>query len=145
MIARDNEVGLLADEVPAARLVSLAQSALESKERDAKWQLVIRLKKLQWKTEIEQLLLAFVKDVDEYVRRRALLTLADCKSEHTERLAEIAWQSGDEYQRIAALHALYKVGSGLLPGYLQLADTDGRQFVVMRARDIRDRNGEYAG
>jgi len=141
-VARDNETELLAGQVPNDRLLLFARAALISEERDAKWQLVIRLPQLSWNAEIEELLLLFAADESEYVRRRAMLALADCKSVHAERLAEAAWETGEQYQRIAALHALHKVNSGLLQGYLQLADKDGRQFVVKNAQDIRQQHGD---
>ncbi len=137
-MARDNEVELLADEVPDQKLVKLAQAALVSSENDAKWQLTYRLVKLPFNSEIENLLLAFASDPCEYVRRRAMLTLAQCNSSHAARLAEEAWVTGDEYQRIAALHVFYRVKSPLLQDYLSLAIQDGRQYLVKNVENIRN-------
>src|SRR5215470_12934071 len=47
-IARDNEVELLASEVPHGKLLGLARASVVSQEHHAKWQLEIRLSKLKW-------------------------------------------------------------------------------------------------
>lgn len=83
------------------------------------------------------LLIHFAYDADEYVSRRALIALGKLKSERTEQLAERAWQTGHEYQRIAALWALKDVGSSKLGDYLLQAEEDGREYVVRNAIEIR--------
>ena len=77
-IARDNEGEYLAQEVALNidALLKLSELAIASPERDAKWQLAAQLGDLsRRKQEAEALLLKLVDDHDEYVSRRALLSL----------------------------------------------------------------------
>lgn len=143
VIARDNETMLLAAEVPKEKLVKLAKAALVSEETHAKWQLVGRMESLPFGREVEDLLLQFAADRHEYVRRRALLALAEHRSVHAERLAEQAWATGDEYQRMAALRAFFQLKSPLLRHYLKLAVEDGRQYLTQTANRISQGEGEY--
>lgn len=139
-LARDNEVEVIAEELCGRTdaLLMLAARALGSDEADAKWQLAVNLGNLNERVpEAEALLIQFVQDLDEYVSRRALLALANLKSEETETFAERAWQTGHEYQRIAALWALKDIGSSKLHDYLRQADEDGREYVVRNAAEIR--------
>jgi HEAT repeat protein len=89
------------------------------------------------KTSAEALLLILVNDEDEYVSRRALLALGALKSLHAESLAEKAWLSGHEYQRIAALWVLKDIASSKLAEYVLLAGEDGRKYLVNNAREIQ--------
>lgn len=100
----DNECEDLADEIEENSdvLIKLANLALSSSEDDAKWQLADRLGNLS-NEPAESLLLKFVNDKDEYIRRRALNALGRMKSPYAEALAEKSWETGEEYQRIAAL------------------------------------------
>ena len=75
---------------------------------------------------ISQLLLRFNVDNDEYVSRMAMLALANIESAHTEKLAVKAWKTNDEYQRIAALWAIWRIKSPNLPKYIEAAKQDGR-------------------
>ena len=137
-IARDNEMewisGQLAGKPDA--LLELARLAIDSSEPDAKWQVAVQLGALSTnREEGELLLLRLVDDEDEYVSRRALLALGALKSQHAERLAERAWRTGHEYQRIASLWVLKDVAPSKLMHYVRLADEDGRKFVVENAHD----------
>jgi hypothetical protein len=79
IIARDNEMENLVTELAkdTSRLLSIAQFAIQEAERDAKWQLAVELGKVQTQSaQAEEHLLSFVRDADEYVRRRALMALA---------------------------------------------------------------------
>lgn len=138
-IARDNEVERIADELagrPAA-LLELARQAIGSSERDAKWQLAVQLGALSTdKEDAETLLLRLVDDEDEYVCRRSLLALGALKSVHAECLAERAWLTGHEYQRIAALWVLKDVAPTKFAQYVRLAKEDGRKFVVENALQV---------
>ena len=80
----------------------------------------------------------FVEDENEYVNRRALLSLGILKSSKAESLAERAWASEQEYQRIAALWVLKYVSSSKLPEYLQRAKKDGRKYVIQNALEIQN-------
>ncbi|WP_321849540.1 HEAT repeat domain-containing protein [Burkholderia diffusa] len=120
-------------------LLALARASIDASEPNAKWQLAARLGGLgshAAEAEAEALLLRLVDDEDEYVRRRALLALGALKSTHAEALAERAWHTGHEYQRIAALWVLKNIQSGKLVQYVKLAEADGREYVVRNARDV---------
>jgi len=139
-LARDNEVEVIADDLGSRSdaLLTLAARAIHSAETDAKWQIAAKLGELnEHKLEAEALLMHYVQDADEYVSRRSLIALGRLKSGKAESFAERAWQTGHEYQRIAALWALKDVGSSKLNDYLLLAEEDGREYVVRNAAEIR--------
>ncbi len=128
-IARDNEAERIIEEVaedPAA-LLSLARAAVASSEHDAKWQFAAALGEIpgDGRKAAEALLLILVEDRDEYVSRRSLLALGRLKSAQAEALAERAWNSGNEYQRAAALAVLKDLDSAKLERYLDLARQEG--------------------
>jgi HEAT repeats len=92
----DNECEDLADEIEENPdvLIKLANLALNSLEDDAKWQLADRLGNLSNETA-ELLLLKFVDDKDEYVRRRALSALGRMQSPYAE--AQVLNRSGTQF------------------------------------------------
>ena len=114
----------------------------------AKWQIAWQLGQLGLSLpRVEPLLLHLTDDEDEYVRRRALLALADVGSAHAADadLIERIWNSDvpwNEYSRMAVLYALWKVGSPYLDRYLALADTDRRHTLVEYAARVRAGNPE---
>ncbi|MES2952806.1 MAG: hypothetical protein V4858_30110 [Pseudomonadota bacterium] len=119
------------------KLLAISREALRCDDPDAKWPLAVELGALhEQKTAAELILIGFVHDEDEYVSRRALLSLAKMKSDRTESLAERAWGTGHLYQRIAALSALQTVSSKKLQEYVERAYEDGREYVVQNARKI---------
>ena len=137
-IARDNECELIIEAAARSpeQLLALADAALEKGEPDARWQIASRLGEATIGTaEVEARLLRFADDPDEYVSRMALLALGRLRSPHAEAVAERAWLSGREYQRIAALHVLKAVNSNLLARRLDEAIRDGREHLVMNARE----------
>ena len=139
-IARDNEIEYLVDELSEVpeRLLFLSSYALTSEEPDAKWQLAMKLGDLvEFKDKAEELLVKFVEDENEYVSRRALLSLGRLKSSFAESLAERAWNTGHEYQRIAAMWVLKYVNSEKLASYLEKAEEDGRFYVLQNANEIK--------
>jgi hypothetical protein len=139
-IARDNETEYIAEQLSGKGegLLKLARLSVGSSEPEAKWQLAVLLGQLSSdKTSAEALLLILVNDEDEYVSRRALLALGALKSLHAESLAEKAWLSGHEYQRIAALWVLKDIASSKLAEYVLLAGEDGRKYLVNNAREIQ--------
>ena len=140
-LARDNEMEYLAKELArdTNRLLKLAFYAIQSSESDAKWQLAVQLGVAGCpKEDAESLLLHFVEDENEYVKRRTLLSLGILKSSKAESLAERAWATGHEYQRIAALWVLKYIASSKLPEYLQRAKKDGRKYVIQNALEIQN-------
>lgn len=138
VIARDNEDGVVADQLTEDQALVLAEASIHSSERDAKWQLAVRLSTFPLAAGLERILLALANDADEYVRRRALMALADVGSRGSVPLAMKAWESCEEYQRMACLHVLQRLNSPRLPAYLALAEQDGRQYLVGVARKIRE-------
>jgi HEAT repeats len=139
VIGWDNECEYLTDQIEENSdvLIKLADLALNSAQYDAKWQLADRLGNLATESA-ELLLLKFVNDEHEYVRRRALLALGRMKSPQAEALAEKSWETGEEYQRIAALWVLNDISSNKLLDYLQKAIEDGRHFVLRNAHQIQE-------
>ena len=139
-IARDNELEVIADAAAenANTLIAVARAALEKGHRDARWQLAARIGAVVYdRDESIWLLSQFINDQDEYVRRRALIALGDLRAEEVEACSERAWATGEEYQRIAALHVLAKIGSARLDRYLLLANEDGREYVLAAAERAR--------
>jgi len=144
-IARNNEVEFLSNEIrerfePA--FMTLARAALTRGEWEARWQIANQLGDLDGAAggEPEQLLLHYVEDEIEYVRRRALGALARIGSPEVERLALKAWHRPDEYQeysRMMALSCLQHIRSSKLDSLLCEAETDGRQYLSASARRIR--------
>jgi hypothetical protein len=138
VIARDNENGLVMGLLSESQAFALASFSMAEGEPGAKWQLAVRLGKLPIGDETEQLLLDFATDSDEYVRRRAMMTLADLGYKSAERLVVTAWNTGNEYQRMAALHVLERLNSAQLNEYLELASADGREYLAKTVERIRD-------
>lgn len=150
-VARDNEDEVLASALAAypEHLLVAALASVEGGERDAKWQLAEVLTHAV-PERAHAVLERLSVDDDDYVRRRVLLLLARLGSPLVEPLAERAWQSGDEHQRIAALGALHEVGSPrldeLLDELLARAEADGRPLLAGRARSVREaREAREAG
>lgn len=139
ILARDNESEILIDELSKHRkcFFFLLKEAVGCDEPDAKWQFADRLGNVDYKfDDVEPFLVLFLKDSNEYVRRRALLALARIGSTQTEAWAEVAWNTGDEYQRIAALHSLHMIGSNRLEHFIALARQDGREFLLKNAAEL---------
>lgn len=148
-LARDNKDEHLAEETRLrypATLIALAKAALLGGEFDARWQLADQLGYLDHHLgDVERLLLAFVRDEDEYVRRRALKSLARVGSPAAERLALEAWNRPDEHQewaRMGALDCLRRIGSSHLENLLAEAERDGRQYLRDFAKRIRQERGD---
>jgi hypothetical protein len=144
ILARDNETEMLKEELILRPpiLLSLATAGLQSSENDARWQLADALGNVELsENQAEQMLEEYCRDENEYVSRRALLALARRRSAKVEPLAIRAWETGHEYQRIAALEALASCNSSLLPTYLKLARQDGRQHLVSNAFKLDEPGG----
>lgn len=145
LLARDNESEFLKDELVArpAHLLSIAGAALGSDEPDARWQVAVALGGVGAPdADVVPILEKFLEDQDEYVSRRALMAFARRKSTNVDPWAIRAWETGDQYQRMATLDALARSGSKLLVTYLDSAEVDGREYLVRFARELRDRGLE---
>jgi HEAT repeats len=139
IIARDNEAEELVAHVAEYpnTLIILAEKALSSSEWNAKWQIAVELSRLEMVSpKIEGLIFQFAHDTDEYVRRRAFMALADIGSVQSLQLVDEAWKSQHEYQRIAVLYVLSKLHSPLLQEYVNLAQVDGRPYLLSHATRI---------
>lgn len=90
------------------------------------------------KTDAIKVLEICIGEKEEYISRKALLSLAKLGSDTVESHAENAWNTGLSYQRIACLHALNIINSSKLPEYLDYASNDGRLFVVQNMIEIRN-------
>lgn len=141
-LARDNEAEVLKDELVQrpGHLLALARAATQGAEADAKWQVADALGRTAANdADVEPLIEGFLQDLDEYVSRRALSALARREAVQFDDWAVRAWDTGHEYQRMAALDALATRRSPLLGRYLDLADADGREYLVGLANGIRSR------
>jgi hypothetical protein len=88
------------------------------------------------------------RDEHEYVRRRALESLAKVGSPAVEELALDAWHRPDEDQehaRMMVLHCLDHIGSLLLEPLLAEAERDGRQYLREFAQGLRPRRSPEKG
>lgn len=138
-LARDNELERLKEELAErpGHLLALARHGLQSPEHNARWQLADALATLGCDhPEAADLLEQFVLDQDEYVRRRALLALGRLDAPRAEELALRAWDTGLEYQRIAALCVLEEISSPLLRNFLEQAAEDGHEALIANAARI---------
>lgn len=99
LIARDNEMQTLIEEIAKRPedVLYLAKNAVSYPDYHAKWQLAVELGELDaYKDAALKLLLLFAYDEDMYVRRRAMISLANLGSAQVEELAANAWKHGDE-------------------------------------------------
>lgn len=140
-LARDNEDEVLLGELldHPGILLRLAAAAVVYPDYEARWQVAHALGHLN-KSPVEcdaVLRVLATTDEEEYVRRRALLALGNRRSPLAEPLALGAWDTGQEYQRIAALEVLYQVHSSHLSRILEAAQHDSREAVRAWAAWIR--------
>jgi hypothetical protein len=139
-VARDDEIQDLSREMAETPelFLQFAHAVVLSNEPNAKWQIADRLSLYSnQKIEVESLLTILSNDAHEYVRRRALLALAELNSSHTEALAKKAWESGHEYERMAVLSALKAISSSALDHYLTEASKDGRKSLLEHVEQIQ--------
>jgi HEAT repeat protein len=148
LIARDNEfqrlVRLVAED--PMRLLFVARASLAHSDRDARWQIAVELGRIKRRNELrhtaEDLLLLLVQDKDEYVRRQALMALANLRSSHVGRLATEIWNIEHESQqwaRMAVLWSLKHVRSPLFEAFLTEAESDPRPYLAEYARKMRQK------
>ncbi len=139
VLARDNETEDLKRELAKRpdHLLTLARAGTGSVERDARWQLAAALGSVGAEEGgVLPLLEIYAADDDEHVNRRALIALGQRKAPIAEELAQRAWDTGHEYQCMAALGVFHNLGSPLLPAYLKLAEQDGRQYLAGFAKKL---------
>lgn len=150
-IARDDENTHLMKSLARKQkdFLHLAEYAVTSSERDARWQFAAELGGLDADLpRVEKLLLRYAHDDEEYVRRMALMSLADIGASNLEELAISAWNVAEawdtesEYQRMAVLYTLNKIDSPQLDAYLALSEADGRRHLAEYAAHIRSAHAE---
>jgi hypothetical protein len=141
-IARDNECSHMINALQTLRpdwMCRLAEASLVDGEPDARWQLADALGD-GGRGNVEPLLLRFVNDSDEYVRRRALASLARIGSSETESAALRAWAEGSDafpWPRMQALWALHRIGSQRLASLLADAETSSNEHLRHFAARVR--------
>lgn len=128
------------------RLLCFAASVLSYPDHSTRWQTVQRLADvISRQQDAEELLLKFIEDDHEYVRRSAMNALGRIGSSHVERLADqmwnscngpLEWKDAQEYARGSVLYALAAVNSNLLNEYLIKANADGREMLVLWSTEI---------
>lgn len=122
-------------------LLFLAAHSLEASDWDARWQIADVLGHLSPDPRIEPLLLRFANDEQEYVRRRALQSLARVSSPQAEQLALREWNRECETQQWARMNALscwHHINSPLLEPHLREAEASDMQYLADYARRLRD-------
>jgi hypothetical protein len=142
-VARDSDINHLIKSIARDPddLLCFAERASASPEEDAKWQIATELGHLSSDVQqVEAMLLKYVNDSDEYVRRCALLALAAIGSPVAEELAERAWACGSEYQRVDILYILWSTHSAKLDQYIASAEADPSQYVADYATQLRSGN-----
>ncbi|WP_373231375.1 HEAT repeat domain-containing protein [Cohnella sp.] len=144
LIGRDNEREYLAEllvEHPNF-LIHLAKRGFSYPDHDTRWQLVFYVSKLYGTYhEVEDIVISYWQDSNEYVRRRALLALGFMKSKYAEELAVEAYLSDYEYQKIAALEVLHMINSPKLYDYLKLSEQSESTIIRNGALRIRTERG----
>lgn len=144
ILARDNEIGWIAKLIAKNEdiLLLLTKHSLKCSSFYTKYQLAVQLGKISDRNVALELLEQFVADPDEYVVRRSLMMLAELGSDKVESLCKTLWHKDtygewEEYQRMAILTALKTIRSDQLPDYLDLAEKDGRKFLLAEATRIK--------
>jgi hypothetical protein len=137
-IARDNECQVLANEVPRESLRAVAEAACTCSEPDARWQLAVELGGPPG--DGEDLLLKLADDENEYVRRRAVQSLARLGSPAAATLAVREWEQADDdfpWPRMNALWVLHRVSDQSLEPYLARAQESPNSLLREYADNIR--------
>jgi HEAT repeat protein len=140
-LARDNEAEYLGESLtalPLGEILLLAEAAIRDGERDTRWQvadLLGRPLRAQREHDVaEAALVGFAGDSEEYVRRRALQSLARIGSRRTESFAIAAWNEAGAnapWSRMMALWALKEVRSERVVSLL-------REAMASESQHLRD-------
>ncbi len=133
-IARDNEDECLARSVATygeEGLLSLAERSLELGEPDARWQLASTLG-MNEVSAGEAVLLRMSLEEDEYVRRRAVQSLARIGSPRAEEAALREWERAPDtmpWSRMNALWVLRRVRSSRLDDLMAEAEASSNEYL----------------
>ena len=115
----------------------LVSSIINSKNVDAKWQLVNCISRNNYSSYINEIKFLFA-DENEYVSRIALLALGHFNVDELDSFLERAWNTNNEYKRIAVLNIAFENKLKSLQKYLELAKKDGRHFLMMNVIKIEE-------
>jgi len=148
LLARDNEAEWIAGALTEYPdwFLTLCRYSVRAGDEEARWQLAAYLPDCPGPGR-EELLLRLVEDPAEYVCRRALLSLPKLCPGQVEKYARLFWERSCyperllEYQRMAALTALWEAGSPALPEYLERAMEAGGQYLRQCAEGLKKQGG----
>jgi hypothetical protein len=150
-LARDEDgrtLSRLIREASPSLVLDLVEQCCPRGERNARWQLADELGRVgEVGGRRDAALLRLADDEDEYVRRRAMLSLLALRHPDVERLAIESWsRPADAWSQLSArrmtLHVLDDLGSVHLQRFLDEAERDGRPELTAEAAEIRRRLGE---
>ncbi|MFW6311839.1 MAG: hypothetical protein ACOC1K_06350 [Nanoarchaeota archaeon] len=144
LLSRDNELEEIArqlSEFPDL-IIPLANYGLNYHDYNARWQLANYI----WKhadnyQEVEEILISYYKDNNEYVKRRALLALGYMESEYAEQLALESWNTGLKHQKMVSLYILDEINSKRLNELLNKGEDDEFKIVRNTAKNIEKQRG----
>jgi hypothetical protein len=141
VLARDNECQQLARTVPRDAAVGLARAARAGGPAEARWQLAVELADPAVDgADAAAELAHLADDHDEYVRRRAVQSLARRGAPVAEALAVREWTTASPalpWTRMNALWCLHHLGSPALAALLAEADRDPDPLVRDYATRVR--------
>ncbi len=137
-IARDNETEHLRKRLVDAPglLFHLAAYSVAYHDPCAKWQIAVSVAEANL-VNAADLICHFLKDDDEYVRRRALLAFAPFSPAEAESIAILNLSDAFEYTRIAALHVLHDIGSSHFEEALSRLENDQNEYVRANVEQLR--------
>jgi len=135
VIARDNECSYLLVKTldyPDWFEV-LCRHSVKTDYYNAKWQFAEQMGSYKGESDVKKLLFCFIESGDEYTERMALKSLCEHFPERAEEYAVKFWNRNiyeeDEYQKIMALYALYKIKSPLLKKYIAESYGTGYRYL----------------
>lgn len=138
VLARDREEQWVLEhlrEPDSPHTLTLARAALGYPDKDTRWQLVDVL--AGWSgDEAEELLQAFTKDGDQFVRRRAIPAVAKFYASLAEKLALEEIASHDPYSRLMAFRVLVDINSEQLPAATAALRDDRDALVRTTVRSL---------
>lgn len=139
IIARDNECEIIREKLTdfPDLLRVLAFRALDSEEWHAKWQIVVSVHEANL-MDASDLIRPYLKDKEEYVRRRSLAALAYHSPLEAESIAKENMNGKYEYTRIMGLNVLKIVESDSLEFYLKRHENDPDEYVRNNVQEIRE-------
>jgi hypothetical protein len=131
-------------ELQKSDFLILAQTLTELEKPefdDAKSQIISSFKKFEEiTTEIEEILLKFYHEKNEYTKRQSLCTLGKFGYYDIRQLVKQSWETvDDEHHKMGCLYVIYEniKDEKLLRHYLELADEHQGQYLKSYADELR--------